>query len=57
MSWSRQITIWCDFCSEWEQYSSDVVTARREARAIGWKHKDGKDICPRCDISRRGLVR
>lgn len=53
MSWTKEITIWCDVCSQWEQGSSVKVTAlRKELKRQGWASykEDGqiKDCCPAC---------
>jgi len=55
MSCSKQITIWCDRCERWVQYSvSTVQKARKEARKEGWFFKKGRDLCAECDdIERR----
>lgn len=61
MSISREITIWCDICSNWKQFSSgkiaNVSAARRELKAQGWSvskdkwEKGGiKDFCPLCTV-------
>lgn len=53
MSWTREVTIWCDVCGNWEQVSGTVQQARRELKKRGWKRwwkrpdKDG-DVCPNC---------
>jgi len=58
MSLSREITIWCDDCMQWEQRSGlRVPTVRRELKAQGWtcRRVDGetKDYCPDCSEKRR----
>lgn len=54
MSTSREVTVWCDGdgCHAWT-YGADAphrtaATARRGARAEGWVHRDGRDLCPAC---------
>ena len=49
MSWTRQVTIWCDSCAHWEQLGGSVIAnARRTLRAKGWVHRGGRDLCPGC---------
>lgn len=54
MSYSKQVTIFCDRCSWWEQFSSTTVAKmRRELRQRGWRAvalDGGKlgDVCPNC---------
>lgn len=53
MSVSREVTIWCDECMQWEQRSeAKVSTIRKELKAPGWTRvrQDGrlKDLCPGC---------
>ena len=50
MSWSRQVTIWCDICGEWDQIpTNSVKRARKEVKRKGWKFRKGKDVCSGCD--------
>jgi hypothetical protein len=52
MSWTKDITIWCDDegCAQWVM--SDVVKGRTvaatrlHAASRGWVFRDGKDLCP-----------
>ncbi len=45
--YTKEITIWCDYCNEWDQYSwKSVSEARKELRRRGWTFKDKKDKCP-----------
>lgn len=52
MSASREVTIWCDRCSNWEygpmgpHRSADK--ARRDLRRQGWVRRGNRDLCPRC---------
>lgn len=57
MSWTREVTIWCDRCSHWEQSTATVAEARRELRRKGWRavaldrqgdRKALGDLCPNC---------
>ena len=54
MTWSREITIWCDRCQQWVTRSGNTVAgARKEIRALGWvvrRAHDGQmvDLCPEC---------
>lgn len=55
MTAAKHVTIWCDgeddalgLCLE--SIGGDrfrAKDARRDARASGWVHRDGKDFCPR----------
>lgn len=49
MSWTKQITIWCENCSEWDQLATtSVKLARKELKGKGWSSKGNKDYCPQC---------
>ena len=50
MSWTKQTTIWCDECGNWDQVpGSSVKVARFEVKRTGWIFtSSGEDICPRC---------
>ena len=53
MSFSKQITIWCDTCTNWDQFSHiSVKEARKILKERGWKTKKTengiKDYCPEC---------
>lgn len=56
MSISRQNTIWCDDCNDWEQRSYAVKHIRAELKRAGWTcvREDGevKDFCPECSKKR-----
>lgn len=63
MSFSKQVTIFCDRCGQWEQFShTTVAEMRRELRQRGWravalnpdaaKHPLG-DVCPECVGSKK----
>jgi hypothetical protein len=59
MSVTREVTIWCDDCLEWDQQSGVKVMAfRKELKEKGWTHRreDGraKDYCPTCSAKRKG---
>lgn len=50
---SKQHTIWCDRCAQWDMASSNTEREMRNiARKSGWKRiRDGKshiDLCPEC---------
>ena len=51
MSWSREITIWCDVdgCGAWRQEAGvTVAELRRGLAPDGWVHtRAGLDLCPR----------
>jgi len=55
MSFTRNITIWCDRCEDGGTFydslcgTDDPEEAREEAKEIGWVHTaEGKDLCPEC---------
>lgn len=50
MSVSKQITVWCDGCVEWDQFSDTAKGARRDLKQRGWLVAlfGGKDYCPIC---------
>ena len=52
MTFSKQVTIWCDSCGDWDQLSTgSVIYARKQLKKTGWKCKsqsDKRDLCPRC---------
>lgn len=53
MSITKQYTVWCDICSDWDQVtSSTAARAWKAVKRSGWKQKkvDGelKHVCPAC---------
>ena len=53
MSWSKQVTIWCDTpdCGEWEQLSGNNVSwVEKDLEPFGWKKIKNKNYCPTCAI-------
>jgi len=52
MSITKQVTVWCDGCGNWEQASSTAASLRRELKKKGWKtvlkHHIVTDYCPDC---------
>ena len=48
MSWTKEITIWCDKdgCEEWEQHPNTVEETRRILSRDGWEYTQEKDYCP-----------
>lgn len=52
MSVTKLISIHCDTtdCGKWEEdyHWRTVAEARKDLRAYGWAHSDGKDVCPGC---------
>lgn len=49
MSITREVTVWCDECSHWEQKSGGTATSfRKDLRKSGWFCTKGKDLCPKC---------
>lgn len=68
MSSSRQVTIWCDGCSEWEQASVSATRLRKELRKQGWTTREvdflvpgvsevrrKRDYCPACSKKRAAV--
>lgn len=56
MSITRQNTVWCDGCNDWEQRSYSVKHIRMELKQKGWitARVDGKvcDFCSKCSKER-----
>lgn len=48
MTWTRETTIFCDSCGNWERRIGTVKAVRRSLRAYGWRFVLGRDICPLC---------
>lgn len=49
MSYSKQITIWCDQCGNWVMFSvNSVREARRLASLEGWIRRKDQDLCSLC---------
>lgn len=51
MSITKEITIFCDGCTNWQAGSQVNVTAaivRRECKRFGWVRCGRKDYCPTC---------
>jgi hypothetical protein len=50
MSYTKQITIFCDQCGNWEQVGATSATqARRMLKRRSWLHRsNGQDVCPQC---------
>lgn len=51
MSISREVTVWCDApdCPEWGpqgDYATTAQEARLKSRRLGWRYRDGRDLCP-----------
>ena len=47
-----KVTVECDGCGEQGAAGPWKVTKghqmRKDLKAKGWRHKDGKDMCPQC---------
>jgi hypothetical protein len=56
MSVTRQVTIWCDDCGNWDQASATAARLRRELRDRGWtvvRDDQGvHDYCQECSQKR-----
>lgn len=48
MSISKQVTVWCDNCQNWEQFSCTAKEARKELKQRGWKNNGRDDLCTEC---------
>lgn len=53
MSLTREVTVWCDDCSAWEQSTDSAKSLRKKLRAKGWATvrvagEGVRDYCPRC---------
>lgn len=49
MTWSKDVTIWCDGCDKWARPGMRRVgPARDHLREIGWDCGTDKDLCPSC---------
>jgi hypothetical protein len=55
MSITRQVTVWCDGCSEWVQATGNARSLRKELKEKGWTYQRGKDFCDRCTRERASL--
>jgi hypothetical protein len=47
---TKEYTIWCDACANWEQRSghSNQQHFVKLMTKCGWKVRDGKALCPSC---------
>ena len=55
MSLTRQITVWCDQCGNWDQASMTAANLRKELSRKGWTtvhHYNVRDYCPTCSAKR-----
>ena len=58
MSVTRQVTVWCDRCSDWVQDSVSVRQLRRKLKTRGWIYcKGGKDFCSVCAVAVKNNAR
>lgn len=50
MSYSFEITLWCDGCPHWDQISEHSVRRARSRlkKEKGWSYRGKNDYCPRC---------
>lgn len=51
MTWSKEVTLWCDDddCEAWTRHGASTVEETREiAKEHGWVYRDGEDLCPEC---------
>ena len=55
MSVTKQVTIWCDQCGNWDQATATANELRKELKAKGWTkvtHYSIRDYCPKCSEAR-----
>jgi len=48
---TRQFTVWCSYCENWEQIDAEIPRLRnvpRIFRKMGWKHDQDGWKCPKC---------
>lgn len=49
MSYTYEMTVWCDRCAMWEQYPvQGVRDLRAQAKKNGWIYRWKEDLCPDC---------
>ena len=57
MSFTKQVTLWCDGCNEWMQVPGNLADARGEGKRLGWtsfrEDDRTKDFCRLCSSKRR----
>lgn len=57
MTWTRQVTLWCDSCGDWHQSSDlNVEETRIEAARLGWSRSGLRDVCPHCNGNCRSPI-
>jgi Zn finger protein HypA/HybF involved in hydrogenase expression len=61
MSLSREVTIWCDECGQWDQASGVTATQlRKYLKQKGWttiRHYFIRDYCPECSKNREKILK
>jgi hypothetical protein len=46
---TKQYTIWCDACGNWDQASADTIRAFvKFMKRSGWYYTKTKVLCPAC---------
>lgn len=48
MSYTRQVTVWCDDCGNWDLADKPLRELRAELKRKGWVHRGRSDFCPSC---------
>lgn len=59
MSVTKQVTIWCDDCGNWDQATATAAKLRKELKAKGWtsvSHYSVRDYCPACSKKRAAAL-
>ena len=53
MSITKQVTVWCDTCGDWDQASYTTIALRKELRGRGWTREGQSDYCKTCSLKRK----
>lgn len=48
MSITKQVTVWCDGCQQWDQSTMTAAAARKDLKKRGWSQRGTNDYCPHC---------
>lgn len=57
MSYTKEVTVFCDDCGNWERLTETAVEARKTLRNKGWAtvrlEDKTMDYCPDCQSARK----
>ena len=59
MSWSKEVTCWCDGeveglkCNYWKTEPAPKTVAKKVLRSRGWTFGKAGDLCPKCSKERK----